>query len=287
MFCELMKFAEFNVMSNELEIMMNKTELMRQEMLRTINYFDVTDLFQDAFSKSLCGKLLNLKTFDNADEFKLTVSHPSSQVTTYNDSVNLDSTEIRVPPLIVACHPLLKFREWRKDDFDLDNLLLVAISKITTQLDYQLLKLMVAVKEENPVSPKNASTMIVHGAHSVVEPNDGEKKPKINAYVVQPRGSTATSALYDFDEKPEYVLETQVDNQRVLTSQCCPCNADIYCDDIIGTICSLPRMYATPDIDLAKLRAGLVIGGEFGLCVHDNPRISYVIHETDSSLTTP
>lgn len=282
-----MKFAEFSVMSNELEIMMNKTELMRQEMLRTINYFDVTDLFQDAFSKSLCGKLLNLKTFDNADEFKLTVSHPSSQAATYNDSVNLDSTEIRVPPLIVACHPLLKFREWRKDDFDLNSLLLVAINKITTQLDSQLLKLMVAVKEENPVSPKNASTMIIHRAHSVVESNDGEKKPKLNAYVIQSRGSTAISVLYDFDEKPEYVLETQVDNQRVLASQCCPYNADVYCDDIVGTICSLPRIYATPHIDPAKLRAGLVISGEFGLCIHDNPKISYVIHETDSSLTTP
>lgn len=283
-----MKFAKFHVMSNELEIMMNKTELMRQEMLRTINYFDVTDLFQDAFSKSLCGKLLNLKTFDNADEFKLTVSHPSSRVMTYNNSINLDSTEIiRVPPLTVACHPLIKFREWRKDDFDLDNLLLVAINKITAQLDYELLRLMVSVKEDNPISPENASTMIVHAPHPVCNTADEHIKPKLKAYWVPQRGSVATSALYDFDEKPEYVLETQVGNQRVLTSQCCHRNADFYCDDIIGTICSLPRIYATPDIDLARLRAGLVIGGEFGLCIHDNPRISCLIHETDSSLTTP
>lgn len=192
-----------------------------------------------------------------------------------------------MPPLIVACHPLIKFREWRKDDFDLENLLLVAINKITTQLDYELLKLMIFVKEDNPISPENASTMVVQAPHPVRNPKDEHIKPKLKAYLVPQRGSVATSALYDFDEKPEYVLETQMGNQRVLTSQCCPRNADFYCDDIIGTICSLPRIYATPDIDLAKLRAGLVIGGEFGLCIHDNPKISCLIHETDSSLTTP
>lgn len=283
-----MKFAKFNVMSNELEIMMNKTELMRQEMLRKINYFDVTGLFQDAFSKSLCGKLLNLKTFDNPDEFKLTVSHPSSRVMTYNNPINLNLTEIiQIPPLTVACHPLLKFREWRKDDFDLDNLLLVAINKITALLDYELLRLMVSGKEDNPISPLNANTMIVHGTYPVYTPTNDEQKFKLKAYLVPPKGSVPISSLYGFDEKPEYVLETKMSNQKILTSQCCPYNTEFYCDDIIGTICSLPRIYATPDIDLTTLRAGLVISGEFGLCIHDNPRISCLVHETGSSLTTP
>lgn len=285
-----MKLVEFSVMSNELEIMMNKTELMQQEMLRMINCFDVTDLFQDALSKSLCGKLLNLKTFDNADEFKLTVSHASPNVIAGSTCLNLNIEEILappfnilVPPITVACNPVIKFREWRKDDFDLDNLLLVAVNKIATQLDRELLRLMFSVKELNPASPKNASTMIVRQTH----PNDDDKKINLKAYVVPSKGSVSISPLYDFDETPKYVLETQAGNQRVLASQCCPYNADAYCDDIVGTICSLPRIYATPHIDPEKLRAGLVIGGEFGLCIHDNPRISYVIHETDSSLTTP
>ncbi len=252
---------------------MGSIKQINESILASLCELDVTQWYLEEMKNSLCGRLFQHVTFSHSQDFELKIdNHSAFLINEKNVNISPEIEKIYVPPLSIACYPEFKINEWRKN-MESDAWLRRGVKALLRTVDIQLIKILIESnecliqeKDYNPDTVIMSATAYKNQFGAAID-----ILSDIRAYLIPTAGSVPYNFADNLKNAPvDWVVERQHDGKRILVTNLISDDKIIECGaKCLGVFCSRDKVFAYPIPAAKKLKLGVVISDEIGLCVYD------------------
>lgn len=234
---------------------------------------DITYLYREEQVNSIWSHLCVHKEFWHHENFELEIEAKENTYLRLSEHllpIEAGKHKIFVPDIEVASHPTSKLRKWRRN-FDIDVWLRNPIRAMMRVIDIDLLKALIEA-DKSIVCNKDYDAKIWVMSTSTCLRHLGKEvqiSDKDKAYVIPRRGQVPTLVKDNVDEElAVQLVEFEHEGKRIIVSNQVPDGIIVESgEEPIGIMCSRKNVYALPVPDPKRMRMGVIISDEYGICI--------------------